>query len=290
MKWVLLIFKWLFFLLIFLFIAVVVVAHQIKFYPTDKTLKKQFTDKGFVAPVMKTVETTYGPITLIDNERESNLPVVVFLHGSPGSSTDFRLYFQDSTLQDFRILSLNRLGFAKKNYGKIDLDLTHQAISYIEAVEQIVGGSKIIWVGHSYGGAPAAVSASLANENTVGLILAAAPIDPDLEKKFWFNKLAQFPPVYWILPTTLKMAQKEKMSHSRELQKVEYSFETIECPTYVLQGDQDFMSPMGNVDYAEQTFKLSRDLQTRRIEGQSHFFPFQGRENVTNAILDLAQK
>lgn len=286
-----LVFKWLFFLILFLFIAVIVVAHQIKFYPTEKALKKQFTDKGFDSPELKVVQTEQGPITLVDNEKESSQPVVVFIHGSPGSSQDFRLYFQDKALEDFRLISINRLGFAKQNYGKVELDLQQQANAYVGAVNHLITDStKVIWVGHSYGGVPAITSAITAKEKTKGIITAAAPIDPDNEKMFWFNKVAMFPPVYWILPTTLKMAQREKKTHENEIRKVEHLFKEIEYPITVLQGDNDFMSPMVNVDYAEQTFTNSSNLTTNRIEGQSHFFPFQGREHLVNAILKMAEK
>jgi len=290
MKWLFLIGKWLLFLLLFLLTAVIIVAHQIKFYPTEKSLKKQFTDRGFDAPQIKIIETTNGPVTIVDNERISKQPVLVFIHGSPGSSQDFRLYLQDKTLEKFRMISLNRLGFAKENYGKIELDLSKQADAYVEAINQVLDTSdKLIWIGHSYGGAPAAVCAKKAKENTSGLVLAAAPISPDHEKQFWFNKFAQFPPIYWIMPTTLKMAQLEKMTHSKELLKIENDFKQVECPMFVLQGGNDFMSPMANVDYAEKTFISSSNLVAKRIGGQSHFFPFQGREHVLDAILELTK-
>ncbi len=274
----------------FLLLALVLIlAHQIHFYPTEKVLQKQFTEKGFQAPALHIIDTEYGPVTIIDNQKESELPIIVFLHGSPGSSQDFRLYFQDSRLEGFRIISINRLGFAKEGYGNNELDLTKQANSYLEAMNKICGSCDVIWVGHSYGGAPAAVTASLATERTVSLIIAAAPIDPEHEKLFWFNHVAKIPHVFWVLPKTLQMAQKEKMSHSKELKKVEHRFQEIKSPIYVLQGDQDFMSPMENVDYAESIFVNSVQLTTKRIEGQSHFFPFQGREHIVNAILELAK-
>jgi len=267
-----------------LFTAAFILIHQFTLYPTEKRLAKQFKDKGFEAPALKLSPTSEGIITLIDNERQSSLPTIVFIHGSPGSSQDFRLYFQDSSLVHYRLVSINRIGFAKENYQNIVLDLNKQARAYVEVIDQLEPKvDSVIWVGHSYGGAPAAIS-TLLSEKSSGLVLAAAPISPKDEPKFWFNRVADNRLIYQLLPPLLKMAQKEKMSHADELQKVEEQFSSITQPIVLLQGDEDFMSPMKNVDYAEKTFTNSDSLLTKRITGQSHFFPFQGREHVVSAI------
>lgn len=289
MKYLFLFIKIIAILLAVLLVAAFIFAHNVRFYPTEKNLQKQFTKNGYPAPsLQKIVTQEKHTITIVDNEKPSN-QVLVFLHGSPGSSQDFRLYFQDSLLNDFRIIGINRIGYAAEGYGKTEVDLQKQAEAYVEVIKKVTTPEdKITWVGHSYGGAPAIACAFNFPKQTEALVLAAAPISPENEHIFWYSKLANNPLVYWLLPKTLQMATDEKMTHAEQLEKIAPLLSQITCRVAILQGDKDFLSPMENVDYAEKMFIKTDSLMTKRIAGQSHFFPFEGREHLVDAILTVS--
>ena len=52
-------------------------------------------------------------------EKDSILPLLVFIHGAPGSWADFEKYLQDSELLDkYRMISIDRLGYGSSQYGQ----------------------------------------------------------------------------------------------------------------------------------------------------------------------------
>ncbi|MBX2845057.1 MAG: alpha/beta hydrolase [Saprospiraceae bacterium] len=287
MKWLKRIAKVLLGLFIFLLVAIFILLHAIRFYPTPKKLEKQFTKQGFDAPSMSIIDTENGALTYVDNQVKSAAPTVVFIHGSPGSSQDFRLFFQDPELANFHLISVNRLGYGKEDYGQNVVDLKQQAEAIAQVLSQLPEDRQVIWVGHSYGGAPAAMCAALNPEQTAGLILAAAPMDPEHEHMFWFNPLFNSKPVRFFMPKMINMASDEKMTHEVELRKVESYWAKITCPITVLQGDKDFLSPMENLVYAQKMYENSAQLITRELEDQDHFFPFSGKQVLKETILDM---
>jgi len=285
MKWIRRIFRTLLGIFAVFAIAFFILIHSVRLYPTPKKLKKQFSNKGLTAPKLDTILTNSGVLTYVDNENTTAAHTVVFIHGSPGSSQDFRLFFQDVEFSaDYRLIAIDRLGYGKSDYGKNVEDLEEQGKAILNVLDRVPQGTKVIWVGHSYGGAPAAVCAALAPERTLALLLAAAPIDPDHEKKFWFNNLFHSKPVRFLMPAIINMASDEKMSHENELRKVEALWDKITVPVTVLQGNEDFLSPIENLDYAKKAFTNSSHLQVIEIDGQDHFFPFSGRNHIVQQV------
>jgi hypothetical protein len=81
------------------------------------------------------------------------LPMVMFVHGSPGSWDAFIGFFKDSLLLGkVRIISVDRPGFGKSNLGKPQRSLKTQAASLVPILETNRSATRPILVGHSLGG------------------------------------------------------------------------------------------------------------------------------------------
>ena len=81
-----------------------------------------------------------------------HLPVLVFVHGSPGSLAAYENYLKDSLLQQQAILiAVDRLGFGYSDFGKAIPSLRLQA-QLIAAILEDFPNTKKILIGHSMGG------------------------------------------------------------------------------------------------------------------------------------------
>jgi pimeloyl-ACP methyl ester carboxylesterase len=111
-------------------------------------------------------------------------PLVVFVHGSPGSWTAFIDFFKDSTLyKHAHLVSVDRLGFGKSGLGKVEASMQKQAQAIADVIKVAAPNSRAILVGHSLGGPVIARVAMDYSQQVRGLIIVAGSIDPDLEKK-----------------------------------------------------------------------------------------------------------
>ena len=53
-----------------------------------------------------------------------NLPYVVFIHGAPGSLSDYRAFFKDEKLyRKANLMSIDRLGYGNSEYGSSETSI-----------------------------------------------------------------------------------------------------------------------------------------------------------------------
>jgi len=118
-------------------------------------------------------------------------PLVVFVHGAPGSSSAFIDFLKNGKLQKkARLLSVDRPGYGYSNFGKAETSLVEQARYLSEVIKKhSVISEKTILVGHSLG-APIIARLAMDFPNLVdGLIFVGGSIDPEQEKEEWYRPL-----------------------------------------------------------------------------------------------------
>jgi len=172
------------------------------------------------------------------------LPMVVFLHGAPGSWSAFRDYFKDSTLY-----SLAQYGYS--NFGRPETSLKNQALLLKPILKKNQSGKPAIIVGHSLGG-PVAAWMAIDSPALVGCIIMVAPsIAPELEPEEWYRLPLYLPIIRWILPTTFDMTNREIYHLKDELESMLPSWKNIQAYTTVIQGGKDKLVHPGNADFAK---------------------------------------
>ena len=81
-------------------------------------------------------------------------PLIVFVHGTPGSWEAFAGYMADDRLiQRAYMVSVDRAGFGKSGYKQMVLSLEQQAAMLVPAIRQNQPHGGAILIGHSLGGA-----------------------------------------------------------------------------------------------------------------------------------------
>jgi len=190
-------------------------ALQMRYNPVSfkKTIEAT-NNTSFVFKKKKIAGTTlqYGQLG-----SDAHLPVIVFVHGSPGSLAAYENYLKDSLLQQQAILiAVDRLGFGYSDFGKATSSLRLQAQLIATILEDFPNTKKIL-VGHSMGGP---VNSRLAMDYphlVDGMVLVAPSISPALEPSNRWRKVLDFPLFRWITPSALRVCNQEIIPLKEEL-------------------------------------------------------------------------
>jgi pimeloyl-ACP methyl ester carboxylesterase len=214
-----------------------------------------------------------------------SLPMVLFVHGSPGSWDAFIQFFTDSTLyQQAQLVSVDRPGFGKSNLGESEPSLRAQAAALVPLLRRNRSARKPILVGHSLGGPVVARLAMDYPEAVGGLILVAPSIDPAMERFEWYRHVGNVAPVRLMLPVELDVSNQEILPLRNELAQMVAGWSRIRVPVTVIQGEDDDLVPAANADFAQRVL-VRAPVTIQRIPGMNHFIPWSRPDLIRVAIL-----
>ncbi|QHT71789.1 alpha/beta hydrolase [Rhodocytophaga rosea] len=214
------------------------------------------------------------------------LPMVVFVHGSPGSWDAFISFFKDTTLyKTARIVSVDRPGFGKSGYGKVEKSLQAQAALLMPILQTSRSTTQPLLVGHSLGGPVVSRMAMDYPHLVGGLILVAPSIDPELERWEWYRHLGKFFLFRAIIPKELDVSNQEILPLKKELASMLPMWATIQVPVTVIQGEEDKLVPPGNATFARKML-VNAPTQVWMILDMNHFIPWSRPDLITQAILE----
>jgi len=220
-----------------------------------------------------------------------NNPLVLFVHGSPGSLSAFIHFLDDSILTDQALLiTTDRPGFGHSNFGIAETSLEKQAATLKPILEKYKNNRPVILVGHSLGG-PVIARMAIDYPNLVdGLVLVAASIDPELEpNEIWFRAPLATPFLSWILPRSFRASNEEIYQLKPQLEMMLPRWKEIKCSVIVIQGQKDELVPAGNADFAKRML-VNSSVEIVLKEDMNHFVPWSNPELIRQAILDMLDK
>jgi len=220
-----------------------------------------------------------------------DLPLVLFVHGSPGSLSAFIEFMADSILlQKAFLITTDRPGFGHSNFGVAEPSLEKQAAILKPILEKYKNNRPIILVGHSLGG-PLIVRMAMAYPNLVdGLVIVAGSIDPELEPdETWFRAPLATPFLSWILPRSFRSSNEEIYQLKPELQKMLPHWKEVTCPIVVIQGKADSLVSPANADFARKML-VNAPVDFVLVDGMDHFVPWSHPGLIHDAILQLLDR
>jgi pimeloyl-ACP methyl ester carboxylesterase len=213
------------------------------------------------------------------------LPMVVFVHGSPGSWDAFISFFKDSTLyKKARIVSVDRPGFGKSGYGKVETSLQQQAALLMPVLKTNKSSILPILVGHSLGGPVVSRMAMDYPTLVGGLVLVAPSIDPELEKWEWYRHVGDFFLLRAIIPKELDVSNQEILPLKEELTLMLPMWATIRVPVSVIQGEKDKLVPPGNAGFARKML-VDAPVNIWMIPEMNHFIPWSRPDLIREVIV-----
>lgn len=221
---------------------------------------------------------------------DKNNPLILFIHGSPGSLSAFIEFLADSTLLDnYLLISTDRPGFGYSNFGYGEPSMKKQSEMLIHIVEKFKKDKPVILVGHSLAAAIIGQMAMDHPELIDGLVIIAGSIDPDLEpNEAWFRVPLSTPFLSWLLPRSFRASNEELYNFKSELIKMKPYWNEIKVPVVVVQGGKDTFVDPGNADFAKKMI-INAPVKIIYKKDMNHFVPWTDPDLVVKGIINVSQ-
>lgn len=252
-----------------------------KLQKQGQTLPPQFID----------VQAAGRKVHAVAVSAADSLPLVVMVHGSPGSADAFLSYLADTALSDHvRMVTVDRPGFGyTSGFGKAEPSLAAQAAAVKAAADRLAPGQRVILVGHSLGGPVIVRFAMDYPEQTAGLVIVAGSIDPDLEEHPLWQAAIDPPPLRWLIPKSLWTSNREIISLESELRDIMPRWGEVRCPVRVIQAMDDRLVPAANAPFAKKMLVNCPDYQETMLPEGDHFILWSRPDIVRERILGLVR-
>ena len=211
---------------------------------------------------------------------DTTLPILFFVHGSPGSSMDFQRYMKSEDLnKTANIISYDRVGYGQLYTGEVLPSLAEE----VELLHHLMKGmdtKKVILAGYSYGGTVIMASAKSYKKK----IALAAAVRGDLEPMFWAINLYKWPLTRPLVPEVFKAAAIEKLRHVKELEAYEQKWNISPSRVLSIHGKDDFIVPFQNSLFLKSLFDPKK-FSLIPLEGGDHSLIWSNFDLIKSELL-----
>jgi pimeloyl-ACP methyl ester carboxylesterase len=228
-----------------------------------------------------------GHKLLIVESGDRKKQLVLFIHGTPGSWEGYAEYLQMNSLASrAHLVAMDRPGFGEFSRDEWLPPFQEQASILMQLRQLNHSTLPIIIVGHSLGGSIAYRMAVDFPEDISGMVVISAPVDPMLSKRRWYNVLASYAVISWMLPDSLLKANREMNPLQEELAAMEPLLPEIRSNVTVIQGRQDKLVKFGNLGFAEKRLTHA-NFRAVPVQDKGHFVLWEDPELIAAEILAL---
>ncbi|MBC7946694.1 MAG: alpha/beta hydrolase [Chitinophagaceae bacterium] len=251
-------------------IACFIFDHYVQFRKSDKELKSIFTERDIDAQI--NYYTSHGRTLRYASSGDDSLPVLLMLHGSPGSISYYAGRFADTAIRNhFRVYAVDRPGYGYSGFGDPEPSIEKQAAMIRPILDSLNTSRRpIIIMGGSYGASVACRLAMDYPDLVDGLVLTGPSLGPGLETYFWFTYIVEHWSIRWFIPRLFKSANTEKVNHKKELEKMLPLWKNIRVPVVFLQGENDNIVDTSNAGFARRQLVNASYLDIRFIKNREH--------------------
>ncbi len=250
---------------------------------TDKKIVKIFK-KDASTVFIKHLNYKDKDIRVLEMQQkiDTALPILVFVHGSPGSALDFKKYLMDTDLnKNFNIIVYDRIGYGYLNTGEI-LNSVQEEVDVLHEVLKDYDVNNIVLLGYSYGG----TIALAAPENYKNKIILAGAVKGDLEPMFWLLNFYKWKLTRPLVPKVLQAASKEKLEHVTELPGYEDKWGVSEASIIAIHGKKDRIVPYENSLFLKEKID-DKKFTLITIEKGNHALVWTNFTLIKNEILKV---
>jgi len=275
---------------IIIFVLVMIIFHScMTFRMSPKEINKFFAGKN-IKGVQHEYSFGFRKMHYVE-AGDSLKPLVIFVHGSPGSLSAFIDFLADTSLLSKALLiTADRPGFGYSNFGLAEPSLPKQGESLLPILERHKKNHPIILVGHSLGGPLIARMAMDHPDLVDGLIIVAGSIDPDLEPdETWFRAPLASPFLSWILPRSFRASNDEIYHLKPALEEMRSLWASVKCPVIIIQGGRDSLVSPRNADFAKKML-VNAPVEFMLVDSMNHFVPWSNPELIDSAIFRMLHK
>lgn len=201
-----------------------------------------------------------------------SLPLIIFIHGAPSSSSFWQSLLVDSNLLSrAKLMAFDRPGYGYSGYGEAEISIEKQAACIAHVIKQKrVKHPSIILHGSSYGGTVATRIAMDYPELVDGLLLQSASVEPEKEKTFLATHITRHWILDWMIPGSIKVANREKLSHGHQLRLMKPLWNKIKSHCIILHGTADKLIYPHNALFAYTKALNAASIELQLIKGRGH--------------------
>ena len=271
-------------------IACFIFDHYVQFRKSDKELQQLFTERNINARIG--YYSTHGRTLRYVSVGNDSLPVLLMLHGSPGSMSYYSGRYADSTIRNtFKVYTVDRPGYGYSGFGDPEPSIHNQA-EMIRPILDSLHKAKhpIIIMGGSYGASVACRIAMDHPELVDGLVLTGPALGPGREKMFWFTPVIEHWSIRWFIPRIFKSANTEKIHHREELEKMLPYWKNIKVPVAYLQGENDNIVDTSNAGFARSQLINVPYLNIQFIKNREHRLAQFEWPRIREAVMEVYRK
>ena len=190
------------------------------------------------------------PYRILSVQKDTALPNLVFVHGSPGEAMNFGRYLKDSTLQTkANMLAYDRIGYNYEDEYSVQESIAFE-VRMLEDLIKNLDPQRTILVGYSYGG-PIALGSK---KHYKKILLLAPAVYSKVEPVPSMVNFYRWKLTRWLVPSIWKSASKEKLSHQADLEKFQDNWHENPSPIVTMHGDADWIVPYGNATFIKEQF------------------------------------
>ncbi len=212
-------------------------------------------------------------------------PLVVFIHGTPGSWRGFQGYLENPRLAErMHMIAVDRLGFGRSSEAGARPSFTEQAAAIARVFQLNRSGHKVVVVGHSLGGSIGYRLAIDEPDSVGALIAVSSAIDPAISDPRWYNKLARLRLSKWLISSDLTTSNQEMLQLKPELEALRPHLAEFSVPVTILQGGEDWLVLKSHAAFAQQSMK-SQQVRVVDFPERGHFVVWEELEAVVDEIL-----
>lgn len=221
----------------------------------------------------------------VRNFPESDGPMLLFVHGSPGCWKNWHTYMATDQLQAFGTrIAVDRPGFGASVAGGIELDLRKQARQFAALIPD---GNKAVAVGHSLGGPIVGWMALDFPEKICGVVSISGSLAPELEELRWYNRVANLSMVRRLLQASLVRSNDEMLTLKSELLRLQSAWKGLTRPIWLVQGLKD------GLVYPETVKQVAAYIppemaNIRMLENEGHFVIWQNPTLIMQLLEEAA--
>lgn len=219
------------------------------------------------------------------------LPLVVFIHGAPSSSSFWTTFFKDSLLRTkISMLAVDRPGYGYSDFG--------QAMPSVKEQANLIGNlllqkkeeyPNIILLGSSYGGTVAARIAMDFPDLAEGVIFQSSALAPGEETTYWITYPTSHWSLSWLIPRSLKVTNAEKLAHEKELEAMVPLWKNITAYCVLLHGNKDEIVFASNAHFAETKLSDASGVVLHLVEDSGHDLKWTQRDLIVKSILNVVE-
>lgn len=217
-------------------------------------------------------------------------PLIVFVHGTPGSWQAFFDYLIDPRLGDqFRLVAIDRPGWGRSGLGSLEVSLAAQAEAVITVIEAQQSAQPVFVVGHSLGGTIAAQIALDRPDLIAGTVIISASLNPEIERPTWYQSVGRWRIVQWAVPDQLDWANQELKSLPEAFGKMTPRWLRMAGAVAVIHGEKDGLVPVAHAGYVAK-MATNAEVETVILPSEGHFALWSNRDTMVREILALVAR